>query len=418
MTLGWIILLALFACAAGAMVGYLVGERRSREQLIAATARLEAAHANLAEQRALLDRAHEQLRQSFASVSAEALAKNNEAFLQLAKQRFATMSAEATGTLEERKAQIEGLLKPMQELLGTYQSRLGEIEKSRVESYSMLREQLGSLAEIQRTLHAQTGQLVTALRRPTTRGQWGEITLRRLVELAGMANRCDFCEQATVDTEDGKQRPDMVVNLPGERNVVIDCKAVLDGFVDAAAATDEDQRKLHLARHCQQVRSRARELSAKSYWSQFKRSPEFVVMFLPGEAFLYAAVEHDGGLIEDCLKNRVIVATPTTLMALLKAIEFGWRQEEVTHNAEEIRKHGKDLYDRIVTLAGHFARLGAQLDSTVTAYNASVGSLEARVLVTARKIAELGARSDKEVPEPQLVDTRARELSASLATEE
>jgi DNA recombination protein RmuC len=214
MTLGWI-LLALFACAAGVVVGYLVGERRSREQLIAMSARLAAAQENVAEQRQLLERAHEQLAQSFATVSAEALAKNNEAFLQLAKQRFNTLSAEATGTLEERKAQIEGLLKPMQQLLGTYQTRLGEIEKSRVESYSMLREQLGSLAEIQRTLNTQTSELVTALRRPNARGQWGEITLRRLVELAGMANRCDFCEQTNVENEDGRQRPDMLVNLPG-----------------------------------------------------------------------------------------------------------------------------------------------------------------------------------------------------------
>ncbi|MEA2709838.1 MAG: recombination protein RmuC [Phycisphaerales bacterium] len=410
MTLGWI-LFSLFACVAGAVVGYLFGERKSREQLIAMSARLAGAQENVAEQRQLLERAHEQLRQSFASVSAEALAKNNEAFLSLARERFATLSAEATGTLEERKAQIEGLLKPMQQLLGTYQTRLGEIEKSRVESYSMLREQLGSLAEIQRTLNTQTSELVTALRRPNARGQWGEITLRRLVELAGMANRCDFCEQASVTTEDGRQRPDMVVNLPGERQIVIDCKAVLDAFVDAAGATNEDQRKVHLLRHCQQVRARARELSAKSYWSQFPRSPEFVVMFLPGEAFLYAAVEHDPSLIEDCLKNRVIVATPTTLIALLKAIEFGWRQEEITQNAEEIRKHGKDLYDRIVTLMGHFNRLGSTLDSAVTAYNATVASMETRVLVTARKIAELGARSDKELPDAEHVDTRPRELT-------
>jgi DNA recombination protein RmuC len=410
MMVGWI-LLALLACAAGLVVGYLVGERKSREQLIAMSARLAAAQENVAEQRQLLDRAHEQFRQSFASVSAEALAKNNEAFLSLARERFNTLSAEATGTLEQRKAQIEGLLKPMQQLLGTYQSRLAEIEKSRVESYSMLREQLGSLAEIQRTLNTQTGELVTALRRPNARGQWGEITLRRLVELAGMANRCDFCEQTSVENDDGRQRPDMLVNLPGERQIVIDCKATLDAFLDAASAADEDNRKLHLQRHCQQVRARARELSAKSYWSQFARSPEFVVMFLPGEAFLYAAVEHDPTLIEDCLKNRVIVATPTTLIALLKAIEFGWRQEEVTQNAEEIRKHGKDLYDRIVTLMGHFNRLGSTLDSAVTAYNATVGSLESRFLVTARRIAELGARSDKEIPDAEHVDTRPRELT-------
>ena len=411
-TIGWICL-ALFAAIAGAVIGYLIGERRSREALIATSSSLAAAQQNLAEQRQLLDQAQGELRQAFASVSAEALAKNNEAFLALAKERFTTLSTEAAGSLEQRKAQIEGLLKPMQELLSSYQSRLGEIEKSRVESYSMLREQLGTLAEIQRTLHTQTGALVTALRRPTTRGQWGEITLRRLVELAGMSNRCDFIEQGTVDSEDCRQRPDMVINLPGDRQVVIDCKAVLDGFVDAAGAADEDQRKVHLLRHCQQVRSRVRELSAKSYWSQFKFSPEFVVMFLPGEAFLYAAVEHDGALIEDCLKNRVIVATPTTLMALLKAIEFGWRQEDITKNAEEIRLLGTEFYDRIVTLMGHFNRLGSTLESAVTAYNATVGSVESRVLVTARKMAELGARSGKELPDAQPIDTRPRELTVS-----
>jgi DNA recombination protein RmuC len=203
----------------------------------------------------------------------------------------------------------------------------------------------------------------------------------------------------------------MLVHLPGEREIVIDCKVALDAFLDAASAADDDSRKLHLQRHCQQVRARARELAAKSYWSQFKQSPEFVVMFLPGEAFLYAAVEHDGTLIEDCLKNRVIVATPTTLIALLKAIEFGWRQEEISQNAEEIRKHGKDLYDRIVTLAGHFERLGNSLNTTVMHFNNAVGSLETRVLVTARKISELGARSDKELPDVEPVDVQARQLT-------
>jgi DNA recombination protein RmuC len=380
----------------------------------ALSAQLEATRQNLLEQKKLLDDAYAQLSQAFASVSAEALARNNEAFLHLAREKFAALSIEATGSLEQRKAQIEGLLKPMQELLNSYQQRLGEVEKSRVESYSMLREQLGTLTETQRTLNLQTSQLVTALRRPQTRGQWGEITLRRLVELAGMSARCDFVEQGSIEGEDGRMRPDMLINLPGERQIVIDCKAALDAFLDAAAAADEDQRKQFLQRHCQQVRSRARELSAKSYWSQFKRSPEYVIMFLPGEAFLYAAIEQDGSIIEEFLRSNVIIATPTTLMALLRVIEFGWRQELVAENAEAIQKHGRELYERIATLGDHFAKLGASIDGTVENYNKTIGSLESRVFVTARKIAELGARSDKEPRDIEPVDVRTRELSASL----
>lgn len=376
-------------------------------------AQLEAAQRGLLEQRKLLDQAQVQLREAFASVSAEALAKNNEAFLQLARERFATITTEAAGSLQQRQDQIDGMLKPMREVLHQYQTRLTEIEKSRLESYSMLREQLGTLAETQRTLNTQTSQLVTALSRPTTRGQWGEISLRRLVELAGMTNRCDFVEQSSVDGEDGRLRPDMIVNLPGGRDVVIDCKASLDGFLDAAAAVDQDARRVCLMRHSQQVRSRARDLAGKSYWSQFSRSPEYVVMFLPGEAFLYAAVEHDGALIEDCLRSRVIVATPTTLIALLKAIEFGWRQEAITENVEQIRTLGKELYDRVAKLADHFAKLGSSLDTAVGSYNQAIGSLQSRVLVTARKIGELGAGTDKEIPDLSPVDSRTRELSIS-----
>jgi DNA recombination protein RmuC len=393
--------------ALGAAIAYLLAERRWRTAAVTA-------QQNLSEQRRLLDEAQTKLRDTFTSLSSDALQRNNEAFLNLAKEKFATLSTEAAGSLEQRKAQIEGMLKPMQEVLNQYQTRLTEIEKSRVESYSMLREQLGTLAETQRTLHLQTNQLVSALRRPQIRGQWGEITLRRLVELAGMSARCDFVEQGSVATEDGRQRPDMIVNLPGERQIVIDCKASLDAFLDSAAAADDDGRRACLGRHAKQVRTRASELSAKSYWNQFPRSPEYVVMFLPGEAFLYAAVEQDGSLIEDCLKNRVIVATPTTLIALLKAIEFGWRQELIAENAEEIRKHGKDLYDRIATLAAHFERLGASLDSSVKSYNDFLGSLDSRVVVTARKIAELGARSDKELPDLEPVDRQVREVSTAL----
>lgn len=376
--------------------------------------KLKVCEENLAEQRRLLDESQEKLREAFASLSADALAKNNEAFLNLAKEKFAALSSEADGSLEKRKAQIEGLLKPMQEILSQYQARLGDIEKSRVESYSMLREQLGTLAETQRTLNLQTTQLVTALRRPQTRGQWGEITLRRLVELAGMSPHCDFVEQISVDSEDGKQRPDMIVRLPGQRQIIIDCKAVLDAFLQAAEAKDDETRVALLKRHAEQVRSRAAQLSSKAYWNQFRNCPEFVVMFLPGEAFLYAAVEHDPSLLEDFMQSRVIVATPTTLISLLKAVEFGWRQEAIAENAEEIRKHGRDLYDRIVVVANHFAKLGASIEGSVRCYNEALGSLEARVLVTARKIAELGAKSDRGLPEMEQIDRQTRELSAAM----
>jgi DNA recombination protein RmuC len=384
---------------------------QSERELATAKTQFAAGQQNLIEQRQLLELAQEQLRQAFASASAEVLARNNETFLQLAKERFATMAAEAAGSLDQRKEQIDGLLKPLRGLMDQYQIRVGEIEKSRVESYSMLREQLGTLAETQRTLNTQTSQLVTALSRPTVRGQWGEISLRRLVELAGLSDRCDFVEQGTVEGDQGRFRPDMVVKLPGDRDVVIDCKTCLDAFLDAAAAVDEDTRKMHLQRHAQQVRSRARELSGKSYWTQFSRSPEYVIMFLPGEAFLYAAVEQDGSLVEDCIKNHVLIATPTTLIALLKTIEFGWRQEAITENAEQIKKLGVELYERFSTVLGHISKLGGSLNSAVGNYNSVLGSLEGRVMPTARKMAELGARTDKELPLLEAVESLPREVS-------
>ncbi len=450
----WILLIV--GLIVGAVIGFLIAERRARksassDQIALATAsqqavsladqgkrqadetaqvraqlstaekqaatlaaELRGAQQNLTDQKAMLTDAQEKLRESFSHLSAEALAKNNEAFLHLARQRFESLSKEATGTLDERKAQIEGLLKPMNELLGQYQMRLGDIEKSRTESYSMLREQLGSLVEVQRTLGTQTNQLVSALRRPSTRGQWGELTLKRLVELAGMSDKCDFSEQVTVESEDARFRPDMVIRLPGDREVVIDSKAALDAFLDAAAAPDEESRKSHMIRHSQQVRARSRELSTKAYWSQFKRSPEFVVMFLPGEAFLYAAVEVDPTLVEDSLRSRVIIATPTTLIALLKTIEFGWRQEAITQNAEEVQKLGRELYERIAVMGEHFAKLGAGLESAVSMYNKTLTTIETRVLVSARKINELGAGSDKKTPELEPIEQRPRELPASL----
>lgn len=404
-------MVSILCLLVGATLGWLLAERRT------ASLRVEAGLATqrLADQQKIIDQTETRLRDAFASASSEALTRNSEAFLGLAQQSFATLAAQATGSLDERKAQIDGMLKPMQELLAQYQLRLGEIEQSRTRAYGDLRQMLGEVASTQQKLATQTTQLAGALRRPQARGQWGEMTLRRLVELSGMSQHCDFVEQFSVNSEGGRLRPDMIINLPADRQIIIDCKAVLDAYLDASTATDEEQRLGFLKRHSQQLRSRAMELGAKSYFSQFKRSPEFVILFLPGEAFLYAAIEQDGKLVEDCMERSVILATPTTLLALLKAVAFGWRQEQITQNAEEIRKLGVELYDRINTLTTHLAKLGGSLEGSVQAYNSMLASMESRVLVTARKIAELGARSEKQMAEVEPIDVHPRAIAAALA---
>ncbi|HVT79641.1 MAG TPA: DNA recombination protein RmuC [Phycisphaerae bacterium] len=394
-----------------------------RGQLSAAQARvasleaqLEASRRNVEEQARLLDDANERLTASFAAVSREALEKSNAAFLQMAEAKFKTLSSEAAGTLEARKAQIGVLLKPLEEMLKTYQVRLGELEAQRTDAYAALRQQIGVMSATQAALSTQTGQLISALTKPSVRGQWGEVALRRLVELAGMTARCDFTEQFITggSTDEARLRPDMVVHMPADRDVVVDCKTVLAAFLDAAAAADEAARQQHLRRHATLVRNRAKELASKAYWSQFDQMPEFVVLFLPGESFLYAACEHDTSLIEDCMQSRVILATPTTLIALLKSIEYGWRQQAVSKNAEEIRRLGIELYERLATLAENMGKVGASLEGAVEAYNRTVGTLESRVLVSARKMGELGARTEKDVADVEPVEKQIRTLATSL----
>lgn len=381
------------------------------------SAQLKASQDNISEQKRLLDEANKKLTESFAVVSQDALAKNTAAFLDMAKAKFETLSKEASGDLDKRKEQIATLLKPLEETLGNYQKRLAEIETSRNTAYAALQQQIGQMNATQGTLAQHTQQLVGALTRPNVRGQWGEIALKKLVELAGMTARVDFVEQASVNTEEGRLRPDMIVRLPGERDIIIDCKAVLGAFLDASGATDDETRRGHLRRHAELVRARVKDLAGKAYWSQFKQTPEYVVLFLPGEAFLYAACEHDPELIQDAMGQRVILATPTTLMALLRAIEFGWRQQAVSENAEEIRKLGLEIYDRLAVLASNMAKLGKSLDSAVEHYNTSVGSLETRLLVSARKMGEMGSKNEKELPDTQRIDKRAREFATTLNPE-
>lgn len=350
------------------------------------------------EQKLLLAQSRQELAETFQALSGEALRHNNEAFLNLAKVTFESLQVEAKGDLVQRQQAIESVVKPLQETLHRYDDQLRQLEQSRQAAYGGLDQHLKYLAESQQRLQLETGNLVKALRAPAVRGQWGEITLKRVAELSGMVAHCDFFEQESVSYEEGRLRPDMVVQLPGGRQIIVDAKTVLAGYLDAHEAVDELQRLEGLRRHAAQVRSRMDELSLKAYWNQFEQAPEFVVLFLPGEQFLGAALEQDPRLIEDGFGRGVVLATPTTLMALLRAVAYGWRQERLTEHAEEAGRLGKDLYERMAVLTEHLNDVGQALGKSVTAYNKAVGSLETRILPAARRFKELGVSSDKDIP--------------------
>lgn len=381
----------------------------------AAEARIESVTKQLADERTLLDQARQELLHSFQGLSGEALRQNNEAFLKLASVSFEALHAKADGALQQRQEAIDGLVRPLQESLQRYDEHMRLLEQSRQSAYGGLDQHLKSLAESHQRLQQETGNLVKALRAPAVRGQWGEITLKRVAELAGMVEHCDFVEQQSVTAEDGRFRPDMVVQLPGGRRIIVDAKTVLSAYLDAHDARDEAQRAEALRRHAEQVRKRMDDLSLKAYWSQFDRAPEFVVLFLPGEQFLGAALDQDPRLIEEGFARGVVLATPATLVALLRAVAYGWRQERMTAHAEEAGRLGKDLYERMAVLADHVNEVGHALSKSVSAYNRAVGSLETRILPAARRFKELGVSSDKEIPllEPaELVPRKALPLDA------
>ena len=368
-----------------------------RARAVAETQATETAkHAE--EQKVLLTRARQELAEAFQALSGEALKQNNEAFLHLAKTSFQTLHAEAKGDLVQRQQAIDELVKPLLESLHRYDEQIRHLEQSRQSAYGGLDQHLKFLAESQQRLQQETQNLVNALRAPSVRGRWGEITLKRVAELAGMVAHCDFIEQESVASDEGRLRPDMVVQLPGGRRIIVDAKTVLAGYLEAHEATDEEHRIEGLRRHAAQVRSRMNELSLKAYWSQFEQAPEFVVLFLPGEQFLGAALQQDQRLIEDGFAHGVVLATPTTLMALLRAVAYGWRQERLTAHAEEAGRLGKDLYERMAVLAEHLNDVGQALGKSVSAYNKAVGSLETRILPAARRFKELGVASDKDIP--------------------
>jgi DNA recombination protein RmuC len=379
---------------------------------VAAETRLTETQTNLEDQKRLLEGAREKLADAFQALSAQALKSNNQAFIQLARSTFETIQTQAKGELETREQAIQGLVSPLIETLKRYDTQIQEMEKTRQSAYGSLEEQLRNLAAVNQQLQKETGTLANTLKGgPAVRGRWGEMTLRRVAELAGMSEHCDFTEQENFESATGRQRPDMIVHLPNGREIAVDAKAPLQAFLDAAAATTEDERREKLSRHAQLVRDRMKELSTKAYWDQFDPAPEIVVLFLPGESFFSAALEQDRTLLEDGMQKHVVIATPTTLIALLRAVSFGWRQEKIAQNARQISALGKDLYDRVRSFLSHFEGIGSSLKRATESYNRAVGSLESRVLPSVRRFKELGAATGDSIAELEPVDETTRELN-------
>ena len=400
----------------GALAGFLLGAgiiyiwlqrqlSEKRQRLAALEAQYASDQKSAEEKLALLEQARDQLKESFQALSSEALSKNNESFLNLAKTTLEKYQDGAKSDLEKRQEAINKTVEPVGIALKTFNERVEKIEERRTQTDASLKQQLQQLAESQVQLSKTTGSLVQALRAPQVRGQWGEMQLRRTVEMAGMINRVDFIEQASVDTEDGqRQRPDMLINLPNGRQVVVDSKVPLAAYLDAIEAEDPDLQTARMKAHARHVRDHIKGLSAKSYWTQFDHAPEFVVLFIPNETIFSAALEQDPQLIELGVDNKVILATPTTLIALLKAIAFGWQQEAIAREAKEIAALGKELYERIGVVTGHFAKLGKSLDQSVGHYNKAISSVESRLLVTAKKFEALDSAAPDPLPEPAAIE--------------
>lgn len=398
---------ALAAFAAGAAIAWLAG----RARVAGLEARREAEARGAAEKLALVEEARERLAETFRALSAQALESNNASFLALARGQLERLHEAARGEMTARQQAIGELVAPVREALGKVEAKIGEAERLRAESHGSLSRHLAGLAEAQVRLSSETAQLSRALRTPAVRGRWGEVQLQRVVEIAGLAEHCDFTRQETLATDCGVRRPDLVVRLPAGRTIAIDAKAPLQHYLDAIEASDEESRRTLLGEHARQIRRHTLDLASRQYWDALDGTPELVVLFLPGEHFLSAALEQQPDLIERAGERRVVLATPTTLIAVLKAVAYGWRQERVADNARAISELGRELHERLRVFVGHLARVGSHLDRSVDAYNAAVGSLEARVLPGARRFQELGAAGGDALELPGL-DRRARAAQA------
>ena len=405
----------------GGLVAWLFGRGRQRHLTDAVSelkTRIKSEEALQHERDAAYEAANSRLSSAFSELANKSLKSNSETFLRLAEQNLGTQQQKANQALGEREQAVENLVKPIRDALKESQHQIAELEKSRSEAYGNIQAQIENMQQSHKSLAQETKNLVNALRRPEVRGRWGEITLRRLVELAGMVEHCDFQEQ--VHTTDGENiiRPDMIVRMPNQRELVVDVKTLLDAYLEAAEAPDDEKRQAALKRHTRNVREHIRKLSSKTYWEQFSRSPDFVILFIPGDQFLSAALNEDPNLIDTALSQQIILATPTSFVALLKAVAYGWSQVALTENAEEIRSLAADLYGRLTAFVGHLNKLGRQLSGSVDNYNRAVGSLERKVLPGARKFVELGIRPKKDIQSLETLESMPRELPEIAADDD
>jgi DNA recombination protein RmuC len=404
-------IMALVLFAVGLGVGSVIGWLSARGQAAPVTARLIAEREAALERLRLADEGHGRLAEQFKSLSAEALTQSNQQFLQLAETRLREAQAKAATDLDHRREAVEHLVGPLTEALGKVETHLRSVEKERTAAYSALKTQVEHVRATSEQLRLETSSLVTALRAPHVRGRWGELQLRQVVESAGMVEHCHFVEQATVTTPDGALRPDLIVKLAGGKQVVVDAKVPFAGFIEAMDARDDATRTARLRAHARHLRDHIDRLAAKAYWEHFTPTPEFVVLFVPADAFLQAALEQEPALLEYSFERNVIIATPSNLIALLRTVGYAWRQEALAANAQQVYDLGRELHSRLATMGGHLARLGGQLESAVKSYNNTVASIESRVLVTARRFSELRV-TDDELAEPPQISQVPRQVQA------